>query len=942
MHMHHSFEENLPNPVPVLSEPELRETAYEILVAACRSSELKPLTFKSNSKGNGRITRSPCLHRLVSCVGESKVKKELGMKSLKGEGGKKSIRTMTMGELMRVQMKVSEMNDTRIRRALLRVSKAKLGKRIELMVLPLELIQHLKCSDFHSQQDYESWIRRNLKVLEAGLILHPHLPLDHKSDSSAQTLKQIINESLKNPMDIANNNESMQNFRDFVKSLACRSYDESATQICHWADGFPLNLMIYQALLEACFDNNEETFMIEEVDEVLELIKKTWNVLGMNEMLHNICFSWVLFHQYVVTGQVENDLLSASSNLLREAEKDFKSMTDPFYSKSVSSILSLMLGWAEKRLLAYHDTFCRGNVESMQSIVSLAVSSAKILVEDMSLEFNNKMRIEANVSCSRVENYIRSSLHDVFTQQKLEKLDPRKHASRKQNKALLSLAVLAQDISELAFYEKETFSPILKRWHPHAAGVAVATLHLCYGNELKQYVRSIKEMTPDAVKMLLAADKLEKDLVHIAVEDSIDSEDGGKSIIREMHPYESEVVIANLVKSWIKTRVERLEEWVDRSLQQEVWNPRANDGIALSAVQVLRVIDDSVEAFFQLPIPMHAVLLPKLISGLDKSLHQYILKAKSGCGNPNSFIPTMPALTRCSTGSKLHGLFKRKEKIPVTQRRKSQVGATNIDSSFGLPQLCVRINTLQHIRMELKVLEKRTISHLGSSKSTNDNDIEGVLKFKLSEVASIEGIHQLCEAIAYKITFHDLCHVLWDGLYVGEVSPTRIVPFLEELEQCLKIISSIVHDDKAKTHVLTEVMKACVEGFMMVLLGGGPSRAFSLEDSVIIKEDFRFLTDLFRFNEDNGLPAEIREKHSTNAKGVLTLFGMDTETLIQQFNQLNLEMYGSSAKSKSPLPSTPTQWSPRKPDTLFHVLCHRNDEIAAKFLKKNYNLPTKL
>ncbi|CAL0330914.1 unnamed protein product [Lupinus luteus] len=924
MHIHHSFEENLPNPVPVLSEPELRETAYEILVAACRSSELKPLTFRSNCKGDGRIirARSPCFHRLVSCVGESKVKKELGMKRLESEGGKKSIRTMTMGELMRMQMK--------------------LVKRIELMVLPLELLQHLKCSDFHSQQDYESWIRRNLKVLEAGLLLHPHLPLDQKSDSSAQTLKQIINASLKNPMDIGNNYESMQNLCGVVSSLACRSYDESAPQICHWVDGFPLNFMIYQTLLEACFDNNEETFMIEEVDEVLELIKKTWIVLGMNEMLHNICFSWVLLHQYVITGQVENDLLSASSNLLKEAEKDVKSMTDPFYAKSVSSILSLMLGWAEKRLLAYHDTFFKGNIESMQSIVSLAVSSAKILVEDMSLEFNNKMIEEANLVTIK-GHHSNLTLLNLSFKQKLEKLDPRKHASRKQNKALLSLAVLAQDISELAFYEKETFSPILKRWHPHATGVAVATLHLCYGNELKQYVRSIKEMTPDAVKMLLAADKLEKDLVHLAVEDSIDSEDGGKSIIREMHPYESELVIANLVKSWIKTRVERLEEWVDRSLQQEVWNPRANDGIAPSAVQVLRVIDDSVEAFFQLPIPVNAVLLPKFISGLDKSLQQYILKAKSGCGNRNSFIPTMPALTRCSTRSKLHGLFKRKEKIPATERRKSQVGTTNIDSSFGLPQLCVRINTLQHIHMELKVLEKRTISHLCGAKSTNDNDIEDALKFNLSEVASMEGTHQLREAIAYKITYHDLCHVLWDGLYVGEVSPTRIVPFLEELEQCLKIISSIVHDDKAKTLVLTEVMEACVEGFMMVLLGGGPSRAFSQEDSAIIKEDFKFLTDLFRFNGDNGLPSELIEKHSNNAKGVLTLFSMDTETLIQQFNQqLTLDAYGSSAKFKSPLPSTSPQWSPRKPNTLFHVLCHRNDETAAKFLKKNYNLPTKL
>lgn len=302
----------------------------------------------------------------------------------------------------------------------------------------------------------------------------------------------------------------------------------------------------------------------------------------------------------------------------------------------------------------------------------------------------------------------------------------------------------------------------------------------------------------------------------------------------------------------------------------------------------------------------------------------------------------MPALTRCSKGSKLHALFRKKEKSLMTQKRKSQVGTTNIDSSFGLPQLCVRINTMQHIHLELTVLEKRTITHLGSSKIyTNDNDIEAGLKFKLSAAASMEGIDQLCETIAYKVTFHALCHVLWDGLYVGEVSSTRIQPFLEELEQRLEIISSTVHDHRAKTRVLTEVMKASFEGFLMVLLAGGPSRAFSLEDYVMIEEDFKFLTHLFRSNGDC-LPAELIEKHSTNVKGVLPFFGMDTESLIQQFSQLTMEMFGSSPKPRIPLPPTSNQWSPKEPNTLLRVLCHRNDETATKFLKKNYNLPKKL
>lgn len=151
----------------------------------------------------------------------------------------------------------------------------------------------------------------------------------------------------------------------------------------------------------------------------------------------------------------------------------------------------------------------------------------------------------------------------------MKKLASSKRSKDQQN-SLPVLSTLAQDTSKLAFSEKNLFSPILKKWHPLAAGVAVAVLHACYGNELKQFVSGITELTPDAVQVLKAADKLEKDLVQIAVEDSVDSEDGGKSIIREMPPYEAEAVLANLVRTWIRTRVERLKEWVDRNLQQEV------------------------------------------------------------------------------------------------------------------------------------------------------------------------------------------------------------------------------------------------------------------------------------------------------------------------------------------------------------------------------------
>jgi hypothetical protein len=153
----------------------------------------------------------------------------------------------------------------------------------------------------------------------------------------------------------------------------------------------------------------------------------------------------------------------------------------------------------------------------------------------------------------------------------MEEVDLSRRSSNKQKTTPAPiLSILAKDIGNLAKKEKELFSPIFKKWHPLAAGVAVATLHSCYGNELKQFISGLAELTPDSVQVLKSADKLEKDLVSIAVEDSVDSEDGGKGLIREMPPYEAELAIANLVRDWIKIRVDRLKDWVDRNLLQEV------------------------------------------------------------------------------------------------------------------------------------------------------------------------------------------------------------------------------------------------------------------------------------------------------------------------------------------------------------------------------------
>ncbi|VFQ67086.1 unnamed protein product [Cuscuta campestris] len=488
----------------------------------------------------------------------------------------------------------------------------------------------------------------------------------------------------------------------------------------------------------------------------------------------------------------------------------------------------------------------------------------------------------------------------------------------------------------------------MKRHHSLATGVAVATLHVCFGNELKKFVSSVNELTPDAVQVLIAADKLEKNLVKMAVADAEDSDDGGKALIQEMIPFEAEAVISDLVKSWVRTRVERLREWVDRNLQQEIWNPQANqERVAPSGVETLRVIDETLEAFFLLPIPMHPALLPELMNGLDRCMQSYILNVQSGCGSPSTLTPAMPALTSCAAGTK-HGVFKKKEKPNTVQQKNLHFSDVDSTDPFGLPQLCVRINTLHVIRKQLDVLEKRTILQLRDSGCVVDDDDDNVpnrlgRSFELSISACVQGIKQLSEAAAYKVVFRDLSHVFWDYLYVGNVSSSRIEPFLQELDLVLEFISSTVHD-RVRTRVITDVMKASFEGILLILLAGDPPRAFSVQDAATVEEDFKFHVDLF-WSDGHGLQADLIDKHSVNIKGILHLLHTDTESLITQFHLLIEDNYnpsGKTGKTMLPLPPTTGHWSPTEPNTVLRVLCHRNDKAATKFIKKNYNLPKKL
>lgn len=152
----------------------------------------------------------------------------------------------------------------------------------------------------------------------------------------------------------------------------------------------------------------------------------------------------------------------------------------------------------------------------------------------------------------------------------METVDSRRRSFKGTGAPPPALVVLAQDTMVFAMSEVDNFSPVLKGWHPFAGGVAAATLHSCYSLEFRQYLSSMSQMTLDTVAILKAADELEKRLVGIAVEDAAECDDGGKSLIREMPPYEADRAMGDLTRRWVEENVEKTTQCIDRNIQQEV------------------------------------------------------------------------------------------------------------------------------------------------------------------------------------------------------------------------------------------------------------------------------------------------------------------------------------------------------------------------------------
>ncbi|KHN32837.1 hypothetical protein glysoja_024196 [Glycine soja] len=950
-----------------LDHDDIRETAYEIFFTACRSSPgfggQSPITFYSKHdacNGDGRS---------LPVSQTSRVKQALGLRMLRSSLSRRIMvsapaspvtersprsqavprRTVTMAEVMRLQMGVSEQSDSRLRKTLMRTLVGQLGRQAETIILPLELLRHLKPSEFNDSHEYHLWQKRQLKFLEVGLLLHPSIPIQ-KTNTFAMNLKEIIRSAEFKPLDTGKNSDTMRTFSNSVASLSMRSPDDTPTNVCHWANGYPVNIHLYISLLQSIFDLRDETSVLDEVDEQLGLIKKTWSTLGINRPIHNVCFTWVMFQQYVETGQIEPDLLCASHTLLNEVANDAKKERESLYIEILKSVLSSLQEWADKRFLNYHEYFQGGDIGQIENLLPVVLLASKILGDVTNSEERQEKgeKTRANSSEGRIDDYICSSLKNAF--EKMMEAANAKSAESETKKEIGEVMLqLAQETEYLALKERQNYSPILKKWNTIAGAVAALTLNNCYGHLLKQYLSEMTtSITVEVVLVLQRAKILEDVLVQMVVEDSADCEDGGKTVVREMVPFEVESTIMIRIRKWIDESLHKGKECLQRAKESEAWNPKSkSEPYAKSAVELMNLAKKIVQEFFQIPIPITEVLVQELADGLQKIFREYTMFV-AACGLKENYIPSLPPLTRCNRNSKFHKLWKIASPCSVSCEDPHIYGIYEANhphscTSRGTQRLYIRLNTLHYLLSHIPSLDK-SLSLTPGVVPSNRHCFTSSDKTHSNRTSYFETTNTTSPIIIFvnfkSIRFNRYYDIINDSLYVGDVANARISQLLTILKHNIKLMTAIL-TERAQAPAAKEVMKASFDAFLTVLLAGGTTRVFNESDHESIREDFDSLKQLFcSFGEELIAENEV-EKAAEIVEGVMALMGMSTEQLMENLSTLSNETSGIGVignGQKLPMPPTTGKWNRADPNTILRVLCYRNDRTASNFLKRTFQI----
>ncbi|XP_044461831.1 protein unc-13 homolog isoform X2 [Mangifera indica] len=914
----------LPSFATGITDDDLRETAYEVLLACAGAAGGLIVPSKEKRKDK----KSSLLRKLGRSKNESFVNQSQRAPGLVG-----------LLETMRVQMEISEAMDIRTRQGLLNALAGKVGKRMDTLLIPLELLCCISRTEFSDKKTYIRWQKRQLNMLEEGLVNHPAVGFG-ESGRKATELRNLLakiedSESLPSSTGELQRTECLRSLREIAIPLAERPARGDLTgEVCHWADGYHLNVRIYEKLLLSVFDILDVGKLTEEVEEILELLKSTWRILGITETMHFTCYAWVLFRQYAITS--EQRMLQHSIDQLKKIPlKEQRGPQERLHLKSLlskvegeegswslpflQSFLLPIKNWTDKQLGDYHVHFDEGLL-LMENVVTVAMLSRRLLLEEPEAAMQS---ISAS-DCDQIELYISSSIKNSFARV-LQAVD--KSETRHEH----HLALLAVETTKLLRKDSSMFMPVLSKRHPQAIIFSASLLHKLYGHKLKPFLNGAEHLTEDVASVFPAADSLEQYIISLIT--SACGEDTAAVYHRKLVPYQIESISGTLVMRWLNSQLGRILGWVERAIQQERWDPISpQQRHGSSIVEVYRIVEETVDQFFVLQVPMRSSELSALFRGIDNTFQVYSNHVIDKSGSKDDLVPPVPVLTRYKKEAGIKAFVKKELFDP---RMSDEIRSTEINV-LTTPTLCVQLNTLHYAISQLNKLEDSILERWARKKPREQFVLDE--NSKVTQKDTFEGsrkeinaaIDHICEFTGTKIIFWDLREPFINNLYKPSVSRSRLEAIIEPLDMELNQLCDIIVE-ALRDRIVTSLLQASLDGLLRVLLNGGPSRVFLPGDAKQLEEDLEILKEFFISGGD-GLPRGVVENQVARARNVIKLHGYETRELIEECR----------AGSGADLQGSTRGRLGADTDTLIRILCHRSDSEASQFLKKQYKIPKSL
>ncbi|OWM63959.1 hypothetical protein CDL15_Pgr006185 [Punica granatum] len=789
---------------------------------------------------------------------------------------------------------ISEAMDLYIKRRLTQFAESRNG-RIDVPQISLGLLHDIHESDFSNEKYCVQWKSRQLSMLEEII-------------NSCADLTENERQECSSTMSLSERAEVLSAVWQVItklSSLPGKFGFESETY--YWTAVYHLNIRLYEKLLLGVFDILDEGHLIEEADEILELVRITWSTLGITEKLHEVLYIWLCFQQFLATQ--EPSLLEYVIFKLERVLSDEggDQNEDPYETSNFRRVMTLV------------------------SITGVPVMDDYVGIKLIKLNTSDKS------ATRKLKSYVESSIEAEYCrvasavdlESKMEKMHP--------------LALLANELHSVAKREFSIFYPELRSWCPEAGIISARKLNKFYGERLGPYLEKLSCVSEDVRSVLSAANMFDHGLTCLYM--SACEED--RMLIQELDHYKIEELAGPIILDWVIAQHTRILQWIERASDIEEWEPLSSQQKqAASAVEVFRIIEETVDQFFGWNLRMNMTHLQALLSVIFHSLDAYLLKVSEQLVDKKHLLPSAPPLTRYTEMN-----------IPIIRRKVIEftLNDNTVNGKLAastISKLCIRLNTLQYIKKQIGILEgglRKSWAELRSIENhklgkeeppesseedflTYDETVDElfVSTFTCIKDSSTDAIGKICDLIGSRMVFWDLRDTFLLWLYRDTVEDARLDRFLPQFDTVLDHICGVL-DDSLRDLVVLSICRASLEGYVWVLLDGGSSRAFSDSDVLLMEDDLNTLKEFF-IAEGEGLPRSIVDQESKVAEHILHLYSFQTDVLIQM-------LLNASEHISSGLDSQKRGNVPEDAQILIRILCHKKDREASKFLKRQYQLP---